>query len=248
MTAIQTIEEFLQVKDWEFSLELKRGEFGNFHWLRSEDLPIFDLFDTLDLFDIIDLPSIPFQVIVTRYGYDGGARNYGAWDGWRHIGECAIIGPVSTMPQLEYDLGCAQIVIDGSHSDAQIANVLQNFKEPKSLTDMTNAHADYFWKAFELLNPYCYYSNWEVGALTLILRDKEQLDQFVGAVDEAETKRLYIEEEQKKRRSFWESFGAELGPEKCIEEGCDRLRIQLSIRCFIHHLFDRKYLPKLRED
>lgn len=135
MAALLKIEDYLQVTDWDFSLELERGKIGRFHWLRYEYLPIFDLFDTVDLFDIIELPSSPFQVIVTRYAYAGGARNYGAWDGWRHIGEFAIIGPVSTMPQLEYDLDSAQIVIDGSHSDAQIENALRDFAEPQSLTD-----------------------------------------------------------------------------------------------------------------
>jgi hypothetical protein len=127
MAVLLKIEDYLQAKDWDFSLNIERGEFGKFHWLRYEYLPIFELFDTVDLFDIIELPSSPFQVIVTRYACAGGASNYGAWDGWRHVGDCAIIGPVSTMPQLEYDLDCAQIVIDGSHSDAQIENALRDF-------------------------------------------------------------------------------------------------------------------------
>jgi hypothetical protein len=35
---------------------------------------------------------------------------------------------------------------------------------------------------------------------------------------------------------YWETLGPECGPEKCVQPGCDRLRIHLAIRCLRHQL------------
>lgn len=228
---IPTIEEYLRLKDWKFELSINEGCHANFFWLRSRELVMSDLLAT------IDLPQVPFSVLVTYWDWHGGgASTYGNERGWRHLGEYAISDISTKLPKLYYGADCAQMLLDEPINDNELLNALSNFDEPYMLDDLEEEHAKNFWTAIEAVKPFCYFSYGLFNSFTFIARDPALYRQFVERISREDIEQAYKERAAANRAKTWAELGPECGPETCVEPNCDRRRIKLAVRCFIHQI------------
>lgn len=228
---IPTIEEYLQMSDWNFGVSIKEGCHANFYWLRSRELVMADLLAT------IDLPRQPFSVLVTYWDWHGGgSATYGNERGWRHIGKYAISDASTVLPELHYGADCGQMLLDEQIADSDLLKALSRFDEPYMLDDLEEEHAKNFWAAIEVIKPFCYFSYGLFDGFTFVARGLALYRQFMERVSPEAIEQIYKERAAANRAKTWEDLGPECGPETCIEPNCDRLRIRLAIRCFIHQL------------
>lgn len=208
---------------------MKTGCSGNFFWLRSSELGV------LDVLQVIDLPEKPFRVVVTYWDWGGGAAfAYGDISGWSRLGEYAISDTSTVLPKLQFGADNAQMLLDEVMSEHEVLQNLLEFDEPYLLDDLENDQVKAFWIAIEALRPYCYFSYCE--GLTLIMRGTESCKEFIDRVSLEEVETIFRGRTTSYREKKWNELGPECGPEVCIEENCDRLRIKLAVRCFIHQL------------
>lgn len=227
--SIRTIDDYLQLRDWLFELDLQQGSYSGFSWLRSSALV------RADIHGLVDLPTEPFRVLVTSWdGLGGGATVYGTSAGWRRLGPFAISSPSKILPKLYFGADNAQMILDEPTSDEDILETMDGFDDPRDLEGLGELETKKFWNCFEMLNPYCYFSygQW----FTLVIRGKEMLDRVLNEVSFDEVESIYKNEASAYRAKLWQSLGPECGPETCIELGCERLRIGLAVRCFLHQL------------
>jgi len=228
---IPTIEEYLKLSDWTFSVSMNEGSYSNFFWLRSRHLGALDVLET------IDLPKKPFRVLITYWDWNGGgASTYGSEAGWRELGEYAISDVSTVLPKLHYGADNAQMLLDESIADQEILRALSNFDEPYTLDDLEEEHAKKFWAALEAVKPYCYFSYGLFDGFTFIARGHDLRRQFLDRVSQHKIEAIYRERESDTRARMWQELGPECGPEICIEENCERLRIKLAVRCFMHQI------------
>jgi len=230
--SIQTVNEYLQLADWKFEFSIDEGRLGKFCWLRSGHL------FAGDFLRVINLPKNPFQVLVTYFdGQDGGALTYGDRPGWRKLGLFAISESSSALPALSFGADNEQLILDEPMPDPELLSALALLDEPYELDDLADTRAKDFWTALEIIKPYCYFSN-GIGRdeFTLIVRDEDVYRQFCRSLSGTEIETTFKNVEANYRARVWDNLGPECGPEACIEDGCDRLRIKLAVRCFIHQI------------
>lgn len=231
---IQTIDEYLELRDWKFDesqIQLEEGRHQDFFWLRSSELGDTDLLAT------IDLPSEPFSVLVTHF--DGPGAIYASKIGWRQLGDYAISGRSTILPKLYHGADNAQMFLDQDIADEELMLALLDFDEPYSLDDLQQEETGRFWRAIEN-NPYCYFSYGLVGNFTFVGRGHHTLQQFLEQVWSTDFKEYYKRKEAFERERLWKILGPESGAETCVEPDCSRLRIKLAVRCFIHQLLWNK--------
>ncbi len=231
--SLQTIESFLSVDDWQYSLSLKQGSHNNYFWLRSKDLRV------IDCLDLVDLPDKKCSVLVTEWDSSDVCEIYGRKQGWRCVGRYALSEPSLELPALQLGADCAQMLIDHEVSDNDILAADFTDDEPYFLDDLIDDRAIKFWSAIEQVDPYCYFSYGYPEEFTFIARTAAVYDAFFKRIDFATVEANFRKTESVRRSQLWKALGPECGPEVCIEENCDRLRIQLAVRCFIHQIFSR---------
>lgn len=228
---IPTIEEYLQLSDWKFAVSIKEGCHENFYWLRSPELGKADLLET------IDLPRQPFSVLVTYWDWlGGGATTYGNERGWRQLGEYAISNISTVPPKLFCGADNAQMLLDKSISDRNLLRALLNFREPYMLDDFEEEQASNFWAAIEVIKPFCYFSYGLFDGFTFVARGLDLYRQYLERVSLETIEKDFKETAAASRSRTWAELGPECGPEICVEHNCNRLRIKLAVRCFIHQL------------
>ncbi len=221
---LPTIDEYLAMQDWVFSPQIKQGTHGDYFWVHYLGL------DTYDPFDRIDPPSVPFCLAV-RPSFDSSqsVAMIGAKPGWNANGNFAISNWNFNMKHVDLGGFGARFVIDTLKSETRINEALVDFEDffflaPESLEKFLRVVSD--------LQPYCC----ATGDL-FIARGKELYEQFFNDELLDEIRRDEWRSELEERRSFWKNQGPECGPEVCSEPQCDRLRIKLSVNCFVHHAY-----------
>ena len=229
---IQTIEEYLQLADWKFELSLDEGRHGDFYWLRSKQL-----FGD-DLLGIIDLPKKPFQVVLTFWdGQGGAALSFGDEPGWRKLGPYAISERSTVLPKLSFEADNEQLIIVEPISDQELIAELEHLDLSFHHKELEVDKSQRFLAAMETIKPYCYFSRNVVSdGFFFVTRNSVLYRQFRDNIPVAEiesNERKYL---MSSREQLWNNLGPECGPDVCIEGNCDRLRIMLAVRCFIHQL------------
>ena len=226
-----TIDEYLSVIDWQFNPNVKKGQVDDFYWVRSPEFA-----GTVDVLEHVDLPAQPFSVLVTDWdGSGGGAQFYGPRQGWRLVGQSALSEPSCNLPELSYGADNAQMLIDHAISDEALLSALTDFCEPHFLDDPDGSQS--FWNAINAIQPYCYFSyGCSAENFTFIARGKSLIDQFWQNVSLPKVELKLRQGLVESRAKTWNTLGPECGPEVCQEANCDRLRIKLAVRCFIHQL------------
>lgn len=225
-----TIEDYLELKDWKFSLNFEEGIHGEYYWVQGENLSV-------DLYHAIRLPENPYRVLVTYWDYiSGPATIYGAEPGWRAIGNYALSQPRTTLPDLNHFADFEEMIID---NDTELDDAaLNSYCSADYLSDVDNDCTKRFWCAIEQLNAYCLWS--EQGRHTFVVRGKDLYDHFWNSDEVKGIEERFRARSKINRQKLWADLGPEIGPEKCAEPDCDRLRIRLAIRCFLHQCKSNK--------
>lgn len=231
MEQLPTIDEYLALKDWKFTPDIEQGQFENYYWFRSDNF----LYDELP--SVIHLPSVPFQVIVTCFdGFGGGSLVYADSPGWRVVGDFAVASKLNALPELFTGASNAQVIIDRENSDEFILENFDSFWESSCIADLEIEDTREFWNKFKRIDPYIYFSMYSVKGFTIISRGLELHQSFMNGIDWQTIEDFHRKLAQKRCAALWADLGPERGPEKCVENGCERLRIPLAIRCFMHQL------------
>lgn len=222
---LPTIEEWLALKDWSFSPNVTEGTQGDYYWVRCEGA-----FFVKQLSQHV-LPKKPFRVLVTYWdGAGGGPNCYGGDSGWSQLGSNAISDSVMQLPELNFDADTAVMLIDTEYSDSELSQMLVGFEEFQPYL----AETDKFWHVIDRLQPYCYFSYLDEGIF--VARGKDLYQSVFNAKYVEALIGNFRQREHEYRRRTWDELGPECGPERCVESGCERLRISLAVRCLLHQL------------
>jgi len=219
---VQNIDDYLKAKDWTYSFEALEGSEYGYSWIKTKDTMI-------DPMTVVTLPS-PFRIIVLDYALAPGAEAFGDRAGWTKIGDYALSPAFLSAPDLP--LHEASFIIYEPALAPQMESMIgkeqlychrEIYEEELPLLSQTLARLKIF---LYLSTSYDY---------LLITSDQtmaeiKQSEQFLSLPQQAKEKVLNRRDRQ------WRQFGPEVGPELCSEEGCERKRIQLTSRCFIHQM------------
>ncbi len=217
-----TIDEYLNLSDWTFDSTFEQGEQGSYFWTALNYYLEFEKF--------IPEPKTPYRILVTHYdGFGGAASCYNNTAGWNIVGRCAISDPVSGKnPQVNYAADTALMWLD---TDLDLASISDKLNLANEEIDPSNPA---LWTLIESLQPYLFISYIEKEFFAS--RDKAVIDALHSAEALANAEAQERAQKSAYRNSVWHNIGPECGPEKCIEGDCDRLRIKLAVRCFVHQL------------
>jgi hypothetical protein len=218
-SSLLTIEDYLNLSDWVFKAGVEEGHHEDFFWVK--------LAHFIDFADYICLPQCPYRILITYFDGPGSAC-YGSAPGWRVVGEYALSDFMTKRPKINYGADTELLVLDKPLTDDEImsglalANVETDPDDPK------------FWDFLDRLQPYCFASYRGTIFFTAkikLLVDALHSERAIADIEHQE--RTYL---GSSRASLWRNLGPECGPEKCIEPDCDRLRIKLAVRCFMHQM------------
>jgi len=214
---LMAIDDYLNAVDWKFHDYSLRGEHGSFHWILLRINALFQ--------EIIPPPRGPYRILVTEWDRgDETARIYAKTAGWSSIDQFAvselITGP---FPEINNAADTAFVCLEQGVTVDDVRDALPYASEsPRS----------YEWKFLEKLKPYLYV---QLADCTYCASESKQLLDLLQTPEVlAEAEKYHLAREKAHRRGQWETMGSELGTEKCIEQGCDNLRIKLAVRCFLH--------------
>lgn len=214
----QTIADYLELKDWNFKPSYQTGQHEEFFWVTMGY--------HIDCSEFIAWPHQPFAILMITFDGSNAGYCFASKPNWRAVGEFAVSDPMPGRPVLSYQADFELMLLDKELSDQQIKDAFVSGDVGTHLDDPK------FWDILSCLQPYCYVAY--TDQLYFISKDKALVDAMYSqqALDSVErTSKEYM---LKSRESMWEMLGPECGPEVCAEPGCDRLRIQLAMRCFMH--------------
>lgn len=220
-------EDYMPITPRRYQHVWTTGVQRNYHWLRSNQVNIKDFFAW------VSAPKDGF-----RFGgfiFDGSTRKP----------NLTALSPIRlSWPKVEFT-GIGDYLIflppDALESDIQfflkdLLNSHYPLRNPHDLTDVDNTH---FWNQIEIAAPIFYYRQ-DGNDFLVVCRDKEMLAKFMLSSgfqsSEERTKAELIAERPASWKKHFQSLGPECGPEKCVEEGCDNLRIKVAVRCVKHQL------------
>jgi hypothetical protein len=221
-SSIPSVEDFLNLWDWSFKATFEVGQHNDYHWAI--------LAYSVDFEKFIPFPQQPYRVLITHCdGYGVAADCYSNNPGWRTIGKCALSDFVTGQPPaISNAADTTFMLLDKPSSDQELLAALQFINgEP----DPANSS---FWLVIERLQPYLFISNTDKEFFAS--KNKHVLDILhseSALADTEERERMYL---KASRLTKWKSIGPECGPEKCVEAGCGRLRIERAVRCYVHQL------------
>ncbi len=217
---IPEVDDWLNLKDWTFRCNYKQGQHGDFYWITP--------YYTWDFLDCIELPQTPFRILMTYFDWFGGAAAcFGSKPGWQVVAEhCALSDVITEKPVINYGADIELMLIDEPLSKSEIAGRLS-----LAGVDADPDNSD-FWKFIEEVEPYCFASY--THGMFFTAKKKELIESFYSEETLQNVERTEREKERAGRARMWEMLGPECGPETCVDFGCDRLRIQLAMRCFFH--------------
>jgi len=240
-----TIDDYLNMSDWSFEFTPFLGSRRDFFWIESSQLGFIDETECLALpksFRILAICGNREAFAEVRTGWDE-VENEG---GWTRVRDYGLSSAISAPPDLcQFD---SYMVLDEHSNIGTIDSALKEFVDYTDEDYLgqtacwdSSPNVESFWKGLEAVNPYYYVGTnaWDL----LIFRGQHLRDEFLSSSDVMNVGQCYREEEQNYRRRRWQAVGPECGPEKCFEPNCERLRIRLAIRCYLHQLYNAKEHP-----
>ena len=216
--------------------DYRRGLYGGFHWLQSEQLQFSDFLAWMKP------PTEGFRLLITAVDGVGSAYPYARKDGWISNAEYGLSPLMHSWPELVVTgNGEAAYVLDALSILPDIEKNLikfQNLDCLEQLDDFSLPTIQQFWKVARQLNPLFYICDWRW--FSLVSRSEASLAEFIEGAGFQNSESKLKDDAFATRESlwnhYWETLGPEGGPEECVHPGCDRLRIQLAIRCLRHQL------------
>jgi len=248
--SLLTIEEYLQCVDcgpFKLDMAIEEASQGDFFWMRSSSVNICPL-------NLIDLPK-QFAVVVTYLDpSEFEMEIYNTIPGWRVVaGSFAICEFTNSIPKLYDNVSNAAMIIDRQVSDETLLKLLpdlyqqESYGEPNSLEELEDEESARFWNVIAAINPHCYYSYGLCAeGFTLIVRTRDLFRQYLDRYPVEEIENQKNKSHKDYRANLWKDLGPESGPAPCVELECERLRIKLAARCFIHQLIWGGQLPANR--
>lgn len=222
---LPTIEDWLALKDWSRTPYWTEGTHNEYFLVRCEGASFGDALSTT-----LFMPS-EFRVLVIYWGSDGGAPDfYRCEPGWKIIGDYALGPPLRHLPEMQFGTPSAAMLIPGTVTESELEEFLDGFE----LAQLYFEETEEFWTIVDHLKPIAFFSDREEGIFLAQGRELYELGFNEGVI--AEITNRFRTSEQRQRESIWNTLGPESGPEKCIEPGCEHLRIQIAVRCLLHQL------------
>ncbi|CAN5380174.1 hypothetical protein BH11CYA1_BH11CYA1_22860 [soil metagenome] len=227
--SLPSIDDWLNLKDWQFELHLEEGDSNKHHWLFSPELAAINIVES------IELPS-EFCLLMTQYDGDNACYMYDSKPGWMVCGNGCLSPELTKLPTIHDTADYALMVIDKQKNRSELEPLLAGFRDHYGLPS-ANPNFEAFEKKIEEINPYLYlsYASGKRGdGVFAISRGQKTLASFLksdAASAIADTSRNQI---TKHRRLLWRALGPESGPEDCTEKDCTRLRTPVSKKCFLH--------------
>lgn len=222
-TPLQTIEEYLALSDWTFKPGYEIGSHGDFYWIRYDY--------QIDPLQFIDLPAGKYRALLLDFDSSRPGSFIGKDPGWSALGEFAISDLGSTLPDLCFNADTAYLLLDREFDQTSLLEQLGRLEEPHPKDDQI------FWEVLDAVKPFCYCS--DCGDTFFVSPNKASIDVLYSSKVLQIAEDRAREDKRKGRLGSWQSLGPERGPEKCVEQDCERLRIELAVRCFIHQLQSR---------
>tara|TARA_Y100001978_G_C23618417_1_gene397187 strand:+ start:376 stop:1086 length:711 start_codon:yes stop_codon:yes gene_type:complete len=229
-----TIEEWLSLADWKTSFKYNRYSHMNFHWVEYPGWA--------DPLVVLEPKERPLWLVMTRF--DGSNPAYLLPDGvgkvsdddgeWRQIDSDYIISPpLLSIPEFALHANMAFLCVDEEQTLSHLSQVLHSFESHIRL-GKEGTEYDGFWNALRELNALFYVSY--NGGIVFLSRGDELLEQFLSSDEFARAPGREKARVLEGRLRLWDQLGPNVGPELCVEQGCDMPRIRLAIRCFMHQL------------
>jgi hypothetical protein len=223
-------EDFMQITPKRYGHIWSTGTRENYNWLESNQLTIEDFFASVTPprggFRIAGFPGIRF---------DRSHENV----------DHTALGPIQFLwPKPEFTgMGDYMVMVTPNQVESDIKFFLkdafrwnQPLRDPEYRDIATNEH---FWNHVLTAKPLLYYSQ-HCYDFVLVCSDKKFLAEFLLSnrfqSSEERAKAELIAERPHLWQEHFEALGPECGPEKCIEESCENLRIKVAIRCVSHQL------------
>ena len=218
-SSIPTVEEFLALADVAPGLTFDKFEEGKYHCVH------FYLVESKLLFRRIEIPQVPFRVLVTDLTRNEGIAHT---PGWKPLMGLAI-SEVGTTLSPGYDTVGSIMLIDKPIGLSKVSKLAKEFEF--YLHYYRDDPFPTVRQLAELVDAFCY-----VSLNTFMAREKDLFDRFLTRELLQEMETLHRQATTESRAQLWSDIGPECGPEVCVEPGCDRLRIRLAVRCFVHQV------------
>lgn len=244
------IHEYLNLADWTYAdaLPVITGGHAGYQWVLldlDEEMTNANTytsptsFKTFNSLGFVTLPSA-FQMIevnidkVRRPIYQCDHR-------WRlnsHIPDCAYRTEEGGLGQSEIERSRNTIVFNSAVSGVKDlpavvekwhANCPENMAF-ESMEDLCDLLAVVQAESFV----------YNTFVKMVVSNNPEVIESYLNSSVFKDLEYLNRKQEKKERLELWQSLGPEVGPEKCSQDGCERLRISLSINCFLHQLEDNE--------
>lgn len=221
---LKTIEEYLALIDWTYTPKYQVGSHGDFYWIRYDY--------QIDPLQFIDLPKGKYRALLLDFDSGPPGEYFGNDPGWSALGEFALSDAGDSLPNLRFGAAdTAYLLLTQEFDQNTLLEQLVRLEEPHQKTDQI------FWEVLDAVKPFCYCS--DGGGTFFVSPDKASIDVLYSSKVLQIAQDRARESKRKGRLELWQTLGPERGPEKCVEQNCDRLRIQLAVRCFMHQMQSR---------
>lgn len=219
-----TLEDYLAVRDWR-SIPPVFGEHGEYRWVRlgrSLWLPVFDQ---------LTPPQKPFKILSLGLLDDLNNMEPEAFnpDGSIKKDEESLTPLTDSFRNL-YTNGRTMIL--DRVFEWSLIKPQASFLEPSYFLGDTEQSTQ-FWAAITQLEPYFYLFG--EGECIFIAREQSLFEQFMACSAVAGLDQFHKEMSMETRLIHWQSAIADAGPERCVVDGCDELRVKLTVKCYAHH-------------
>ncbi len=222
------------------SYSASHGQMEDYYWFESDGFSIIELLETCP--EIVEGNYVVQTYRDSKFLVPvGQPPDSLAWERWREQGFIGIIADASAMAaQNNFEF----YVYECSPDEKRFFNTLSNddYCGLNIRSVAIRSEADLFWNRLFDLSPDSYFCD---GVMfKFITRRKLVFEKLIrsDAMASLSPKR---KKEFKRSQAIWsEQVGMETGPEKCANEGCNRLRIKLGVFCVSHH---RQMLKKFQQ-
>lgn len=207
----------------------RHGQTRDYCWIESNGILLSELLSACP--DVVEgqyvVRSYHNSAFLVPFGLPPGV----AWEKWYQDG---LIGIVASASEISGD-GYDEFFVYKDCPDNDFFRVLKEDEVGLSGPLICEeANAAQFWERLIELGPESYISNGEL--FRFVTRNGALFEKFIGSNAVVSVPKKHKVEAERNWQVWLKSVGGEVGPEKCEELGCERLRIKLSLRCGRHHL------------
>lgn len=240
------VEDFLNLSDWTYAdaLPVIIGGHAGYQWVlldlddeltRDNTYTSANSFKTFNSLGFVHLPDA-FQMIevnidkIRKPMYQCDHR-------WRlnsHIPDCAY---------RTEDGGLGQSEIERSRNTIIINSVVSGVMDLPAVVEKWHKHCPENM-AFENMEDLCDLLAklkaesfvYNTFVKMLVSNRPAVVEEYMNSSIFKDLEYLSRKQEKKDRLALWTNLGPEVGPEKCSQDGCEKLRIGLAVNCFLHQL------------